>query len=64
MSKTSEFKKTDGYKKLRDLCLKIEEGTIDCFYIYVNGFVSGIPIWMSLVEYKANLTTNLMVSYI
>lgn len=52
MSKTSEFKKTDGYKKLRDLCLKIEEGTIDCFYIYVNGFVSGIPLVEVLVEYK------------
>ena len=52
MSKTSEFKKTDGYKKLRDLCLKIEKGTIDCFYIYVNGFVSGIPLVEVLVEYK------------
>lgn len=54
MSKTSEFKKTDGYKKLRDLCLKIEKGSIDCFYIYVNGFVSGIPLVEVLVEYKQN----------
>ena len=51
MSKTSEFKKTDGYKKLRDLCLKIEEGTIDCFYIYVNGFVRGIPLVETLIKY-------------
>lgn len=54
MSKTSEFKKTDGYKKLRDLCLKIERGSIDCFYIYVNGFVGDDPLVEVLIEYKQN----------
>ncbi len=61
-TKTSEFKKTPEYTKLKDLCLSIEDGTIECFYIYVNGFITGVPFIEVLVK-SIDSSSKLFLNY-